>query len=420
MNYTLESSFLEDDSFGTILWAEKLLAGFVIGSDERLGLNKCSASEKKLIKLLCRCFQVDYIDSGQKCYIQKTVDSRSPILTIKDMLTQNKIDKNFSTFKNKFHENFSDFPKEFVAFQTLPTDKEDFSKQSQKPTNKEVSQHELSMRSVQSRCSSISSESRSKRGDMNRKIKPADSDDGSSALENKDNDSDSRQDKDSTNRSKKSSNHKDIENKENVSTDGTKRDHTSIGFELNCQDLDPKSIKNFSIHGLQEKNQSPINTNTSNKDEEVEKSNIEDDDEGHKSANKVHAISNIKELEKCKWTRKTIDDTSRLPSVYHILFVILEEGQTHQLKTVVNKHKGVTRIKIVKKLGGFIILDSESNAELLFHSLSPIYGVYPMKDIPKFIQKDQLRTEICFMEGVRPLKTTSVAERFIYKHLGFK
>lgn len=113
-----------------------------------------------------------------------------------------------------------------------------------------------------------------------------------------------------------------------------------------------------------------------------------------------------------------MDDDSRLPSTYHILFAVLDEGDVATFTNSVKKFG--QRLKLIEGLGGFAICESEARAESLFHELAPKMLVYPLKDVPRPIRNDQLRSEICFMEGVRPHKTTSVANRLIYKHLGFK
>lgn len=113
-----------------------------------------------------------------------------------------------------------------------------------------------------------------------------------------------------------------------------------------------------------------------------------------------------------------MDDDSRLPSMYHILFAVLDIAD--QPTFLAATKKAGQRAKLVEGLGGFAICDSEAKAESLFHELTPRLLVYPLKEVPRPIRNDQLRNEICFMEGVRPQKTTSVANRLIYKHLGFK
>jgi len=130
-----------------------------------------------------------------------------------------------------------------------------------------------------------------------------------------------------------------------------------------------------------------------------------------------HAIPN-REFERVEWSRKITDDTSRLPSMYHILFAILDSADV-PVFTAAIKQAGQTA-KMVEGLGGFAICESETKAEALFKELSPSMLIYPLKDVPKAIRNDQLRSEICFMEGVRPQKNTSVANRLIYQHLGFK
>lgn len=38
--------------------------------------------------------------------------------------------------------------------------------------------------------------------------------------------------------------------------------------------------------------------------------------------------------------------------------------------------------------------------------------------MPNRIREQEFRSELCFMEGIRPKKTIAVAERFIQTHLG--
>lgn len=162
MNYLIESGFMDDDSLSTILWSERLLYGFVVSKDEKLGLNKCSAAERKIVRVLSKCFQVTYVESGDKCFVERTPDTRCPYLTIKDYLSKAKLDKHFVGLAHKFQSNIDQFPTEFKAYSKLP-EAESFPKFEQKPTNKEVSQHEMSLHTIRSRHSSISSESRSSR-----------------------------------------------------------------------------------------------------------------------------------------------------------------------------------------------------------------------------------------------------------------
>lgn len=133
-----------------------------------------------------------------------------------------------------------------------------------------------------------------------------------------------------------------------------------------------------------------------------------------------HAIPCREQLEKGTWTRKVIEDGSRLPSMYHILFAILDKDEEKAFLEAVNSYNKTIKVKMVHNLGAFAVCSSEAEAEALFNKLESKFKTYPLKDVPKSIRNDQLRSEICFMEGVRPQKTTSVAERFIYKHLGFK
>lgn len=159
MNYLIESSFLNSETFGTLLWAEKMLSNFVTASDDKLGLNKCSAAEKKVMKVLSKSFQIEFVEGGGKTYLQKTKDSRCPFLTIHDYLTPEKVEAHFPNFKAKFHDNTTSFPCEYRPYQSQAVQREDMPRVNQKPTNKEVSQHEMSQRSMHSRGSSMSSES---------------------------------------------------------------------------------------------------------------------------------------------------------------------------------------------------------------------------------------------------------------------
>jgi hypothetical protein len=159
MNYLIESSFLNSETFGTLLWAEKMLSNFVAASDDKLGLNKCSAAEKKVMRVLSKSFQVEFVETSGKTFLQKTSDSRCPFLTINDYLTPDKIEAHFPTFKTKFQSNVSSFPTKYKPYQSMAVQREDLPRVNQKPTNKEVSQHEQSQRSMHSRGSSMSSES---------------------------------------------------------------------------------------------------------------------------------------------------------------------------------------------------------------------------------------------------------------------
>lgn len=133
----------------------------------------------------------------------------------------------------------------------------------------------------------------------------------------------------------------------------------------------------------------------------------------------THAIA-ARDFERGQWVRKsTQEDLSRLPSVYHILFVILDNAQEEQLQATLQKYP-VQSTKLIKRLGAFLVCDSEKKAEELFHVLNKEFWVFPLKEVPRQVKVDQLRSEICFMEGVRPPKSTVAAERFMYKHLGFK
>lgn len=76
-------------------------------------------------------------------------------------------------------------------------------------------------------------------------------------------------------------------------------------------------------------------------------------------------------------------------------------------------------LKYIKNLGCFLVCDDESTAEEWFQYLNKSWMVYSMSRMPKDLKLDPLRSEYCFMEGVRPNKTTSVAERLIKRHLGF-
>jgi hypothetical protein len=114
--------------------------------------------KKRMMKVLCKSFQIDFFDDQSRTYLQKTADARMPYLTIKDMLTPRKIDKHFGDFKTKFLDNSKQFPCKYVPYKTEAVEKEDFPRVSQKPTNKEVSQHDMSLYSRHSRGSSMDSE----------------------------------------------------------------------------------------------------------------------------------------------------------------------------------------------------------------------------------------------------------------------
>ena len=53
----------------------------------------------------------------------------------------------------------------------------------------------------------------------------------------------------------------------------------------------------------------------------------------------------------------------------------------------------------------------------MFELLESKFMTFPLKEVPQPIKTDMLRGEICFMEGIRPQKTTIFAERFVNKHL---
>ena len=156
MNYLIEQSFLKDDSFETVLWAEKMLADFVSSQDQKLGLNSCSSAEKSIMKEMCRAFQIKYVDENWRVFLEKTPDSRAPYLTVRDLLTPAKIKASFTQFDKKFHDNSAHFPCEYVGFKAKAST-EAFQKMAQKLTNREVSQQE-SIYSGPSRRSSLSSE----------------------------------------------------------------------------------------------------------------------------------------------------------------------------------------------------------------------------------------------------------------------
>jgi hypothetical protein len=159
MNYQIEKSFLDNAEFATLIWAENMLANFVASKDDKLGLNKCSPEEKRMMKVICKPFQIDFVEDQVRTFLQKTPDARLPYLTIKDILTSKKIEKHFSEFKTKFWDNSKTFPMKYVPYKIEAGEKEDFPRLSQKPTNKEVSQYDMSMYSKHSRGSSIDSES---------------------------------------------------------------------------------------------------------------------------------------------------------------------------------------------------------------------------------------------------------------------
>jgi hypothetical protein len=152
-------------------------------------------------------------------------------------------------------------------------------------------------------------------------------------------------------------------------------------------------------------------------EEKMEKAETKNENLIKIESSPMHALQN-REFEKATWTRKVLDDDSRLPSMYHILFAVLDATEQPLFLGAIKK--AGQKARVVEGLGGFAICDSEAKAEALFKELTPRLLVYPLKEVPRAIRNDQLRSEICFMEGVRPQKTTSVANRLIYKHLGFK
>ena len=131
-----------------------------------------------------------------------------------------------------------------------------------------------------------------------------------------------------------------------------------------------------------------------------------------------HAISK-KDFPKIDWKKCPRADLSRLPSLHHILFVVIDSEQETNFFEILKKPKKV-RVKYINNLGAFLICESESLAFDLFHHIKEHFYVFCLKSMPKEIKIDALRGEICFMEGVRPQKTTVVAERFIKRHLGYK
>lgn len=144
-----------------------------------------------------------------------------------------------------------------------------------------------------------------------------------------------------------------------------------------------------------------------------------DEEEGDSQPENSHAIPS-REYKKAKWTIPKRADLSRLPCLNHILFIILTNEESKQILEVFESDMKGLRLKRVFNLGMFVICETESLASKWFHKLIDDYHVFPLKHVPGQIKMDALRGEICFMEGVRPKKTTVVAERFIKRHLGYK
>jgi hypothetical protein len=399
MNYSIESGFLDDDSLMTILWAEKMLSNFIGSGEWKLGLNKCSNVERKMMKLLCKCFLVEYVDNGVKCYIEKTVDSRCPYLVVKDYLTSHKMNANFTILTNKFHDNTNVFPLEFAGYQSTMASRDEFLKNVPKPTNKEVSMHEMSMRS---RASSNSDDSKS--------------------LSNMDS-------QDYSKFNLKINADKMTKNKEpdTQQTQAPEEQLNSKPEEVAVKPEAPKEMEEIVSEQNNEGKTSDVKTTGANEETkgpeaetELKKEEKEETTPSEivKKKKKEHGIVD-RNFEKPKWTKNCVEDKSRLPSVYHILFVVIDRPQEKEFLQIFAKKTDVL-VKYVKLLGAFVVCHSEFIAKSYFELLSSDYLVFPFKDVPKEIQNNQLRCEIGFMEGIRPQKTTVVAERFIYKHLGFK
>ena len=108
MNYRIESSFLTEENLDIVIWAEKMLHKFLRSGDHRLGLNICTAEEKEIIRLMSRCFFLDYNEQNEKCFLSKNEDSRSPFLTLKNYLTKSKLNKHFKQQKEHFYDNLDE------------------------------------------------------------------------------------------------------------------------------------------------------------------------------------------------------------------------------------------------------------------------------------------------------------------------
>lgn len=141
MNYTVESSFLEDDNMEIVLWAENILNKFIASTDLRLGLNKCNSQEKKVIKHLCKSFFLQYTGKRKNTFIEKLPDSRAPVLTFLDYMTDKKMKNHFSVKESMFFDNLKEFPKEFQRFKT-PVQDDYPSMRNKKMTNKELEDKE--------------------------------------------------------------------------------------------------------------------------------------------------------------------------------------------------------------------------------------------------------------------------------------
>ena len=69
-----------------------------------------------------------------------------------------------------------------------------------------------------------------------------------------------------------------------------------------------------------------------------------------------------KDFAKAQWTREVKADISRLPSTYHILFLIVDRADEDKLKNILKDETGITQ-KLIKSLGCFIRLRWRKESE---------------------------------------------------------
>lgn len=118
MNYKIESSFLNDENLGVMIWAEKMLQKFVISKDLRLGLNNCSKEEREIIKAFCKSYFIRFCEVSDKYFLEKTEDSRAPFLCLRNYLTKKKINKHFKKQRHKFFDNADEFPRSYRFYKS--------------------------------------------------------------------------------------------------------------------------------------------------------------------------------------------------------------------------------------------------------------------------------------------------------------
>ena len=115
-----------------------------------------------------------------------------------------------------------------------------------------------------------------------------------------------------------------------------------------------------------------------------------------------------------RWLSSKDEDFSQLPGVEHILIKL---GSTTDLLENVKLEK--IRVKEVIGLGVFLICNNEKMAKDLYKKQESRFLLFPLRFLPNRIREEEFRSELCFMEGIRPQKTIAIAARFIQTHLGF-